>query len=91
MTLYHYDFFDTDQPLADALKPAGYRILSQIVDLASISPTPIMIEATGDAALDAARRATVISALSQMSFPVAEDQVVTIDRDPYGVSAEEAE
>jgi hypothetical protein len=90
MMLYRYDFFDTDQPQAYALKPAGYRSVSRIVDFASVSPTPIMIESTGDDALDAARRQTVIRAMSQRGFPVDEEQVVTLDRDPFGVSADEA-
>lgn len=90
MILYRYDFFDVDQPHADSLKPAGFRSVSRIVELATLSPTPIMIEGTGDPTRDAARRGTVLNAFSQMSFPIAEEQLVTIDRDPFGVTADEA-
>ncbi len=91
MIVYKYDFFDIDHPRANALKPAGFRSVSRIIDFAAVSPTPIMIESTGDNALDAGRRLTVINALTQMSFPVAEDQVITIARDPFGISGDEAE
>lgn len=90
MILYRYDFYDVGLPQASALKPVGHRTISKIVELATISPTPIMIETSGDAGLDAARRATVIQAFNQMSFPIADDQVVTIARDPFGMSGDEA-
>lgn len=90
MVFYRYDFFDDNHPQADTLKPAGEMQLELIAKLMLVSAAPIMVESTGDATRDAVRRNVVDEALARVAGQVLTDRVITIQRDRFGISGDEA-
>lgn len=73
MILYQYDF-TRSKP---TLNQRGYLELLEIAQRLPRTPSPLVIQPSGDADLDAARRATVVAHLNELPFPVPEERVVT--------------
>lgn len=70
--LYQYDFFRANA----SLNQRGYLELLEIAERVSQTPYPLVIQMSGDAALDAARRETVIEHLARLPFEIPDERVV---------------
>ena len=80
------------QPEADALAPSGVDRLASVRALLRINFAPIVVEETGDPALDASRRAAVLARLNQQTdFGVPAQRVVIGPKIALGMSANEVE
>lgn len=78
MTLYAYDFHSERTPLQSRLTTRGEYQLDKIVRRLQFTPAPIRIQATGNDALDAARRIRVLEALGDRGIADADGLVVTV-------------
>lgn len=88
MVLHQFDFV----PGEAALNYRGRLRLQRIAQLVLQNPFPIIIEAgRHDPALDAARRAGVVSELARMPFPVPAERVVVGQSPSRGLDGIDAE
>lgn len=89
IVLYLYDFcMATD---GAQLNLRGRRRLSEIVTMMqSLNCHPLLIEASGNPELDAARKAYVLEMMAKANFPVPEDWVVVGQPKVRGLAGEEA-
>jgi hypothetical protein len=85
MVLYRYDFQDRE------LNAAGRRRALWIVDSMRFVAAPVVIEPSGDEALDRARRKSVIGFLQHTAeFPVVPNAVVIAEPAARGFNGEDA-
>jgi hypothetical protein len=96
LVLYRYDFYSplaaADTVEASDLNAAGQRQLMKITGLLhGLAAPPVLIETSGDLALDEARRGHVIAELShRLGAPVPMEWVVVADLPRSGLSGTEA-
>ena len=86
MVLYRYDFI----PGQASLKPRGEIQLRKMANVLLFHAFPLIIEGTGTAALDQARRESVTVFLASLDCSVTEQQIVTSGWLTRGLSGEEA-
>ncbi len=86
---YNYDFFESDHPLGDMLKPSARRRVLKVANISLFSTTPIAVQGTGDEARDAMRRSAVLEAVAAVAGEISPDQIIIVDRIRHDVSAEE--
>ena len=80
LALFRYDFAEETAAQPDVLNPAGRRRLAYVLALVEkYQAHPIAIEATGNPALDAARRQHVLAAITAERLTMPSDWVITAD------------
>jgi hypothetical protein len=90
LALYRFDFQDVTTAYPGTLTPRGELQLRKIAQKLAFFPFPVLIESTGYADIDAARRLYVYESLVGLSVVISEDQVVTGVPSVSGINGVEA-
>lgn len=80
LTLYRFDFVEETAAKSDTLTPLGRRRLAYMLAMVEkYQAHPIVIESTGNGALDAARRQHVLAAITAEGLTMPSDWVISAD------------
>lgn len=89
LTLYHYDFYNNG-PWHGRLSPRGRLQISRLARRLEFSVSPLVIETTGDAAMDERRRRSVVEELSSIGVAADGTRVVLGYPEKQGIDGIEA-